>query len=264
MTCFTKNHTACSCLISLTGFLLLFSGCGINSTQSAAHGFGMTTASQTSATVSSIEVNSTSVNSSGGSVAITVDLAEPSPAGGVTVQLSSSDPLTVKVPATLHIAAGQSSATVELSASASPRSPSVVITASDGDSLARASVNLASAAGTRTDAMQEPLAMSNATGNPNATFKGCWYKTKKARYQGVEISVGAAGSYPFNAVLYNGTTCKPTDVADQFGFGNPIALGKETYIFWFTDFMNKRNMSALWYLGNQKSKCVAYTVAPTC
>ncbi len=263
MKCFMMHHSVCACLISLTGFLLLFSGCGVNSTQSAAHGFSMTSASQTATTVSSIELSSATVTR-GSAVAITVNLAEPSPAGGFTVQLASSDPLTVKVPATLDVAAGQSSATVEVSASASPRSPSVVITASNGDSMARASVNLASGAGTSTDAMHEPLATSNATGNPNATFKGCWYKTKKARYQGVEISVGAAGSYPFNAVLYNGTTCNASDVADQFGFGNPLTLGKETYIFWFTDFMNKSNMSALWYLGNQKSKCVAYTVAPTC
>lgn len=263
MKCFMRRHSVCVSLIALTGFLLLFSGCGMDSPQIAAHGFAMTTASQTGITISSIELSPASVTS-GSAVTITVNLAEPSPAGGVTVQLASSDPLTVKVPATLRIAAGQSSATVELSASASPSSPSVVITASNGDSMARASVDLASAAGTSTDAMHEPLATSNATGNPNATFKGCWYKTKKARYQGVEISVDAAGSYPFNAVLYNGTTCNASDVADQFGFGNPLSLGKETYIFWFTDFMNKTNMSALWYLGNQKSKCVAYTVAPTC
>ncbi|MGA8430806.1 MAG: hypothetical protein WB729_13365 [Candidatus Sulfotelmatobacter sp.] len=263
----TRHHSVCICVIALIGYVLLLCACGVDSTQRATNGFGMTTASQSgdgSTTVSSIELSSASVRAAS-TVGITVNLAQPSPQGGVTVQVATSDPLTVKVPATLQIPAGQTSATIELAAAAMPTSSSVVITASNGDSTARARVNVASpTAGASANAEHEPLATSNATGNPNATFKGCWYKTRKARYQGVEISVGTAGSYPFNAVLYNGTTCNASDVADQFGFGNPLTLGKETYIFWFADFMNKTNMSALWYLGNQKSKCVAYTVAPTC
>jgi hypothetical protein len=266
MKCLTRHHSVCLCMIALAEYLLLVSACGVNSPQSATNGFAMTTARQTgdaSTTVSSIELSSAGVTAAS-TVGITVNLAQPSPQGGVTVQLSSSDPLTLKVPATLQIPAGQTSATIELATAAVPRSSSVVITASNGDSTARALVKIAPVVGTNTDVLHEPLATNDATGNPSATFKGCWYKTRKARYQGVEISVGAAGTYPFNAVLYNGTTCNASDVADQFGFGNPLTFGKETYVFWFTDFMNKTNMSALWYLGNQKSKCVAYTVAPTC
>jgi hypothetical protein len=106
---------------------------------------------------------------------------------------------------------------------------------------------------------------SETTGDPNATFRGCWYKTKKNRYQAVEISVGNPGTYPFNALLYHGTTCDPNDYADQFGYGDPLTLGDATYVFWFDAFKNDTNMSALWYLGDQTSKCMVYTTTtPVC
>lgn len=105
--------------------------------------------------------------------------------------------------------------------------------------------------------------LADATGNPNATFKGCWYKSGKNRFQAVEIKVGNPGTYPFNALLYHGTTC--STYADQFGYGDPLALGDGTYIFWFDAFKNDTNMSALWYLGDQTSKCMVYTATtPTC
>ena len=105
--------------------------------------------------------------------------------------------------------------------------------------------------------------LAEATGNPNATFKGCWYKSGKNRFQAVEIKVGNPGTYPFNALLYHGTTC--STYADQFGYGDPLGLGNGTYIFWFDAFKNDTNMSALWYLGDQTSKCMVYTAStPTC
>ena len=107
--------------------------------------------------------------------------------------------------------------------------------------------------------------ISDPSSGADATFKGCWYKTKKNRYQAVEISVGIPGTYPFNALLYHGTTCDTNDYADQFGYGDPLALGNGTYVFWFSAFKNHENMSALWYLGDQTSKCMVYTAStPTC
>jgi hypothetical protein len=107
--------------------------------------------------------------------------------------------------------------------------------------------------------------LDDTAGNPNATFKGCWYKSKKNRYQAVEIKVGNPGTYPFNALLYHGTTCNTNDYADQFGYGDPLGLGNGTYIFWFDAFKNDTNMSALWYLGDQMSKCMVYTATtPIC
>jgi hypothetical protein len=104
----------------------------------------------------------------------------------------------------------------------------------------------------------------SGSGNPNATFKGCWYRHGAHRYQAVDISVGTAGTYSFNALLYHGATCNPNDKADQFGYGEPLQLGRGTYTFWFTAFANHPNMSALWYLGDEVSQCVSYVDAPDC
>ena len=106
--------------------------------------------------------------------------------------------------------------------------------------------------------------MKVATPGAGATFKGCWYQQSGNRYQGVQISVDDPGTYPFNAVLYYGTTCNANDWADQIGFGTLIQFGDFDWIFWFDAFANQSDMSALWYVGNEQSQCVNYTVAPDC
>ena len=108
------------------------------------------------------------------------------------------------------------------------------------------------------------LKVTSGSSNPDATFKGCWYKQSGNRYQGVDVSVGNPGTYPFNAVLYYGTTCNPDNFADQFGFGQLINFGGFGYTFWFTDFKDQTDMSALWYVGDENSQCVNYAVAPDC
>jgi hypothetical protein len=108
------------------------------------------------------------------------------------------------------------------------------------------------------------LKVTSGSSNPNATFKGCWYKQAGHRYQAVDVSVGNPGTYPFNAILYSGATCDPNSFADQFGFGQLITFGAFGYTFWFTDFKDQTGMSALWYVGNENSKCVNYVVAPDC
>jgi len=104
----------------------------------------------------------------------------------------------------------------------------------------------------------------SGSSNPNATFKGCWYKQGGHRYQAVDVSVGNPGTYPFNAILYHGATCNPNDFADQFGFGQLLNFGGFGETFWFTDFEDQTGMSALWYVGNENSQCVNYAVAPAC
>jgi hypothetical protein len=104
----------------------------------------------------------------------------------------------------------------------------------------------------------------SGSGNPNASFKGCWEKQGSHRYQAVDISVGTAGTYSFNALLYYGATCNKNDKADQFGYDEALQLGHGSYIFWFTAFANHPKMSALWYLGDQVSQCVSYADAPDC
>ncbi len=107
-------------------------------------------------------------------------------------------------------------------------------------------------------------ASGDATKNPDASFKGCWYKQGKNRYQAVDVSVAHPGKYAFNALLYYGTTCNPNDYADQFGYGQLLDFGGFGYTFWFTAFANKSDMSALWYVGEDESKCMSYADAPEC
>ncbi len=106
------------------------------------------------------------------------------------------------------------------------------------------------------------LTLKVASSGPGATFQGCWYQQNGASYQGVTVSVANPGTYPFNAVLYYGTTCNPNDWADEFGFGTPLYFGD--WIFWFSAFADQSDMSAFWYVGDDKSKCVSYAVAPDC
>jgi len=118
--------------------------------------------------------------------------------------------------------------------------------------------------GTASSSATTTLKVISGTTNPDATFKGCWHHQNGHRYQAVDFVIGKAGSYPFNAILYNGATCNPNDWADEFGFGELIDFGAFGYVFWFSDFADQTNMSALWYVGDEHSQCVSYATAPNC
>jgi predicted small lipoprotein YifL len=135
-------------------------------------------------------------------------------------------------------------------------------TTANGESGEGSAVDSNASAAAETPAAQ--IKGKSGNGNPNATFKGCWHKQRGHRYQAVDITVGKPGTYAFNAVLYRGTTCNPTDIADQFGFGQLLNFGGFGYTFWFTDFHDQSNMSAIWYVGDENSKCVSYAAAPNC
>jgi hypothetical protein len=96
------------------------------------------------------------------------------------------------------------------------------------------------------------------------SFKGCIYNSNGHKYQAVTIHPSQAVTLPFNAILYYGTTCNTNNFADQFGFGQTLSLGTLNYIFWFSDFGDQLNMSAVWTLGTHSSGCVNYTTAPNC
>lgn len=113
-------------------------------------------------------------------------------------------------------------------------------------------------------AAERAAAPENQPSNPNATFKGCWFKQGKSHYQAVDLSVGTPGTYAFNAYLYHGTTCNPNDMADQIGNGEKLGFGGYGYTFWFDRFANQKNMSARWYVGSDSSACVNYETAPSC
>ncbi len=113
-------------------------------------------------------------------------------------------------------------------------------------------------------ARQETLAGPSdpATPDAGATFKGCWYKTGGLWYQAVKISVKNPGTYPFYANLYYGSTCSKW--ADDFGNGELIQFGDYGYTFWFDHFPDKKNMSAIWQVGKDKSACIVYETSPQC
>jgi hypothetical protein len=142
---------------------------------------------------------------------------------------------------------GTSKADITVPSSVAPGSYSIRVTASDGKTSRNAR-----------------LTLKVVSSDPGATFQGCWYKQNGHRYQGVRISVANPGTYPFDAVLYHGTTCDPGKFADEFGFGTPLNFGGFDYIFWFTDFADQSDMSAFWHVGKDRSQCVSYAVAPDC
>jgi hypothetical protein len=114
------------------------------------------------------------------------------------------------------------------------------------------------------DSSAETRSSNVHTANPKATFRGCIYTEGKHHYQAVDISVGNPGEYAFNAVLYNGASCNPADVADQIGFGQDFDFGGFGWTFWFDHFPNWKNMSVLWYVGDDTSQCIDYETAPSC
>jgi hypothetical protein len=106
------------------------------------------------------------------------------------------------------------------------------------------------------------VAGTESPSNAGANFQGCWYTHKGHRFQAVDVSVTNPGSYPFYAELYYGTTCDPNTQADEFD--QEFDFGGFNYIVWFTAFSDRDDMSALWHVGTDTSKCVNYKVAPDC
>jgi hypothetical protein len=126
----------------------------------------------------------------------------------------------------------------------------IKITASDGSITRTATMNLTVGNG--------------SSSGPVGPLKGCTLKMSGHKYQAVEFTMNEAATVDFNGTLYFGATCNPNQWADQFGFGNPLTLGGFGYTFWFSDFGDQLNTSAIWMVGNKTSQCVDYSVAPDC
>ena len=83
-------------------------------------------------------------------------------------------------------------------------------------------------------------------------------------HQAIDFTLSEGSRLPFNATLYFGANCYPNNWADQFGFGQEVSFGGFSYIFWFSDFPNQPNTSAIWTVGKQSSGCINYTAVPAC
>ncbi len=213
----------------------------------------------------------------------------------LTIDPAAAPSFTVSIqPSTLTIAPGSSGSTkittkistgynhaLKLTASGAPSGISVTLTpatiAAPGAGTAKAEISVQSSVkpgsyaikltatgGTSTHSATLTLKVAASNPGPGAKFQGCWFQQNGNKYQGVLISVDNPGTYPFNAVLYHGTTCNPNDFADQFGFGTDLNFGGFDTIFWFTDFHDQTDTSAIWQVGSDTSACVNYTVAPNC
>jgi hypothetical protein len=230
------------------------------------------------------------------SVTLTANYSGTTAGASLTVNPSKAAPFSVKLqPASLTIDQGSSGTdqavttagagfdnSLTLDAPNSPAgvtvsfTPSVIAAPGTGSSQVDVSVDNTVAAGTYsiritasdgsiTHAATLTLTVSNGS-SPGAVgpMTGCIRTMNGHKYQAVQFSMNQAATVKFDAVLYYGPTCDPNQWADEFGFGNPLNLGGFGYTFWFSDFADQLNTSAIWTVGNQKSQCVDYTKAPDC
>jgi hypothetical protein len=246
-------------------------------------------AGQTSATVSAI----TSPASSATTVSITALFADTLSSTALAILPAAPSQFTVALqPSTVTIAPGHSGSSVvttkvtagykhalTLTATNLPAgvsvtfTPSVIPSPGAGTSKAVIAVQSSVKVGTYsfrvtasdgTTSQNATLTLKLAVKDPGAKFRGCWYHSAGHRYQGVDISVANPGKYPFDAGLYRGATCDPNNQADEFGFGTLLNFGGFDWIFWFADFGDQADTSALWHVGKDTSQCVSYATAPDC
>jgi hypothetical protein len=108
-----------------------------------------------------------------------------------------------------------------------------------------------------------PPCGGNASGVVTS-WQGCMESVNGTNRQAIDFTLTEAATLPFNATLYFGANCSPSNWADQFGFGQDISFGGFSYIFWFRDFPNQPNTSAIWTVGKQSSGCINYGAVPAC
>jgi hypothetical protein len=108
-----------------------------------------------------------------------------------------------------------------------------------------------------------PPCGGNATGVVTL-WRGCMRSVNGQNHQAIDFTLSEGATLPFNATLYFGANCSPNNWADQFGFGRDISFGGFSYIFWFSDFPNQPNTSAVWTVGKQSSGCINYAAVPAC
>jgi hypothetical protein len=117
-----------------------------------------------SVSLSSLALNPTSVTG-GDSSTGTVSLSEPAPAGGAQVTLSSGNTMAAKVPSSVTVAAGASSASFTVSTSVVAASTTVAISAAYGGATRSASLTV-------TAASPPPPTLSSLSVNPTSVVGG--------------------------------------------------------------------------------------------
>lgn len=173
--------------------------------------------------------------------ALTLDA--PNPPAGVSVSFT---PSVIAAPGS-----GTAQVSVNVDSNVAAGKYPIKITASDGSI-------------TRTATLRLTVGNGSSTG-PVGPIIGCTLQMNGHKYQAVTFTMNESATVDFNATLYFGATCDPNRWADQFGFGQSLTLDVGyIYTFWFSDFADQLNTSAIWQLGSQSSQCVDYSVAPDC
>jgi hypothetical protein len=154
----------------MAGILLSLCGCGSGSGPQASGNFSGTTVVASHAAVIGVAgVSVTSGQLTGGtSTPMTVTLTQPAPAGGIAVQLQSSD-VSAVVPVELSIPAGAISAPATISTLSVNEAKTVAITASYGDSVAGTSLNVAPSATSDFTVSLQPSTLTIAPGKTGST-----------------------------------------------------------------------------------------------
>jgi hypothetical protein len=99
---------------------------------------------------------------------------------------------------------------------------------------------------------------------PVVSIRGCGYKQVGYTYEAVSFTIPEAITLSFDAKLYYGPGCISTEQADEFGFEQKLSFDADSYIFWFGDFPDNPDTSAVWTIGGKSSGCINYTSVPPC
>jgi hypothetical protein len=96
--------------------------------------------------------------------------------------------------------------------------------------------------------------------------EACWYERDGQEFQAMPFDAQIPtppGGLPIEATLYYGsTTCSPDSFTDNLNdFQTLVYSGG---LFFFTNYPNFAESSAIWSLGNQSTGCVSYQEAPLC
>ena len=99
---------------------------------------------------------------------------------------------------------------------------------------------------------------------PVAFVRGCGYSQVGFTYEAVSFTVTKAISLPFDGKLFYGPGCVSTELADEIGNGQKLSFDADSYIFWFGEFPDNPNTSAIWTIGSKSSGCINYSAVPAC
>jgi hypothetical protein len=160
------------------------------------------------ASLSSLSLNPTSVTG-GNSSTGTVTLSGPAPSGGAQVTLSSSNTMAARVPSSVTVAAGATSATFAVSTSAVASSTSVAISATYSGATKTASLTV-------TPATPPSSTLSSLTLNPSSVIGGAQFSTGTVTLSGPAPAGGAQVMLSSN----NGAASVPSSVIVPAGASN--------------------------------------------